>query len=99
MAGLPYLQRAVELDPNFALAYGHLATSYSTLGQATRASENGRKAFDLRERVSERERYRIDAFYYSVVTGELEKPIKCTSSGSKAIRRTTSLRRTWETTT
>jgi DNA-binding winged helix-turn-helix (wHTH) protein/Tfp pilus assembly protein PilF len=72
-AGLPYLHRAVELDPKFAAAYGWTAVSYSNLGQATRASENARKAFDLRDRVSESERYTIDAFYYTFVTGDLEK--------------------------
>lgn len=43
------------------------------IGQSTRASENAKKAFDLRERVSEREKYRISAFYYGFVTGELDK--------------------------
>jgi tRNA A-37 threonylcarbamoyl transferase component Bud32/tetratricopeptide (TPR) repeat protein len=70
---LPFYQQAVERDPKFALAYRSLAITYSNLGQTTRASENARKAFDLRERVSERERYEIDAFYYLLVTGELEK--------------------------
>jgi serine/threonine protein kinase/Flp pilus assembly protein TadD len=72
-AGLPYYQRAVELDPNFAYAYSMLAVGYGNLGQTTRARENFKKAYDLRDRVSERERYRIDAFYYDSVTGELEK--------------------------
>jgi serine/threonine protein kinase/predicted Zn-dependent protease len=70
---LPYFQRAVELDPNFALAYRSMAISYSNLGQTTRASENAKKAFDLRQRVSERERYAIEAFYYLLFTGELKK--------------------------
>jgi Tfp pilus assembly protein PilF len=73
VAGLPYYQRAVELDPSFAVAYGSMAVSYSNLGQATHARENAKKAFDLRERVSEPEKYRISAFYYSFVTGELDK--------------------------
>jgi len=73
VAGLPYSQRAVELDPNFAAAYTSLAVSYSNLGQATRASENAKKAFELRDRVSEREKYRISAFYYTFATGELDK--------------------------
>jgi eukaryotic-like serine/threonine-protein kinase len=72
-AALPYYQRALELDPNFALAYRSLAVAYRNLGQSTRASQNANRAFHLRERVSERERYAIDAFYYSLVTGELEK--------------------------
>ncbi len=73
VAGLPYYRHAVELDPNFALAYSYLGVSYSNLGQTTLGSENAKKAYDLRERVSEREKYRIGAFYYSSVTGELEK--------------------------
>jgi len=70
---IPYYLRAVELDPNFAMAYSALAVSYGNLGQATRASENAKKAFEFRERVSEREKYRISARYYTDVTGELDK--------------------------
>jgi eukaryotic-like serine/threonine-protein kinase len=70
---LPYFHRAVELDPNFAVAYSNLAVNYGNLGQAARALENAKKAYDLRKRVSERERYRISAFYYADVTGELDK--------------------------
>jgi eukaryotic-like serine/threonine-protein kinase len=70
---LPYFHRAVELDPNFAVAYSNLAINYGNLGQAARALENAKKAYDLRERVSERERYRVSAFYYADVTGELDK--------------------------
>src|SRR5438128_2144596 len=73
VAGLPYYRRAVELDPNFALAYSYLGVVYSNLGQATLASENAKKAYDLRDRVSEREKYRISASYYGFVTGELDK--------------------------
>ncbi|HKD86321.1 MAG TPA: protein kinase [Terriglobales bacterium] len=73
VAIIPYLQRAVELDPNFALAYRSLSVAYRNLGQSTLAVENARKAFEQRGRVSERERYAIDAVYYSMGTGELEK--------------------------
>jgi serine/threonine protein kinase/predicted Zn-dependent protease len=73
VAGLPHFQRAVELDPNFALAYSYLGSVYTNLGQATLASENAKKAYDLRERVSEREKYRISASYYGFVTGDLDK--------------------------
>jgi len=72
-AGIPFYERAIELDPNFAMAYSALAVSFSNLGQATRASENSKKAFELRERVSEREKYRISARYYTDVTGDLDK--------------------------
>lgn len=73
VAAPPYYERSVELDPNFAMAYSALSVSYSNLGQATRARENAKKAFELRDRVSERERYRISARYYTDVTGELDK--------------------------
>ncbi|HSE98571.1 MAG TPA: tetratricopeptide repeat protein, partial [Blastocatellia bacterium] len=72
-AGIPYFQQTVDLDPNFALAYASLAVAYSNLGQATQAIENARKAYDLRDRVSEREKYRISAFYHRYGTGELDK--------------------------
>ena len=73
VAALPYYERAVELDANFALVYRSLAVAYFNLGEATRSSQTAKKAFDLRDRVSERERYEIDAFYYAYTTGELEK--------------------------
>jgi len=72
-AGLPLLQRATELDPKFGLAYAGLATSYSNLGQTTRAAEFAKKAYDLRDRVTERERYRIMASYDYFANGDLEK--------------------------
>jgi len=70
---IPFIKRALELDPNFAMAYTALGVSYSNLGQASLAAENARKAYSLVDRVSERERYRISAFYFQFVTGELEK--------------------------
>jgi len=73
VAALPYYKRAIELDPNFAMAYADLGVSYSNLEQTTLAIENYKKAFDLRDRVSQRERLNIEAMYYSDVTGELEK--------------------------
>lgn len=73
VAALPYYKRAIELDPNFAMAYADLGVTFSNLGQTSLAIENSRKAFDLRDRVSERERFYIEAMYYSDVTGELEK--------------------------
>jgi tetratricopeptide (TPR) repeat protein len=70
---IPFMKRAIELDPNFAMAYVGLAIHYSNLGRASLAAENAKKAYDLRDRVSERERYRISAFYFQYVTGEVEK--------------------------
>jgi eukaryotic-like serine/threonine-protein kinase len=72
-AGLPYHQRAIELDPNFAMAYFATAIDYQPLGEMGRASEYWRKAFELREHASEREKLHITAAYYNQVTGELDK--------------------------
>ncbi|MGB6676668.1 MAG: protein kinase [Terriglobales bacterium] len=70
---LPFMKRAIELDPNFAMAYAGLAVDYGNLGQASLSADNVRKAYDLRDRVSERERYRISALYFQYATGEVEK--------------------------
>jgi eukaryotic-like serine/threonine-protein kinase len=75
-AAIPFFVHAIELDPNFAAAYAALGISYSNLREPGRASENLRKAYDLREKVSEREKLRISATYYLLVTGELEKAIQ-----------------------
>ena len=70
---VPYHKRAIEIDPNFARAYASLGMAQYNLQETTAASENFRKAFELRNRVSERERFYIEAAYYSFATGELEK--------------------------
>ena len=70
---IPLFKSAIELDPNFAAAYSSLAVSYANLGQASLAAENAKKAYDLRGRVSEREKYAIESFYYDATTGQLEK--------------------------
>ena len=72
-AALSYHQRAIELDPNFALAYTAAGADYSNLGQLERANEYYGKAFQLREHASEREKLAITADYYLNVTGELDK--------------------------
>ena len=73
---LPFLKRAVELDPNFARAYASLAVRYNNLGQASLAIENVRRAYDLRDRVSEREKFYVSCTYFTLATGELEKAIQ-----------------------
>jgi hypothetical protein len=73
VAALPYDQRAIQLDPNFALGYWAVGNGYSSLGETGRASEYFTKAFQLREHASEREKLTIAADYYSNVTGELDK--------------------------
>ena len=72
-AAIPFYKQAIGLDSNFALAHAAAAVSYSNLGQATPAIENATIAYQLRDRVSQREKYRIEALYYFEVTGELEK--------------------------
>ena len=71
-AAIPLFQRAIDLDPNFAMAYAFLGTSYSNLDETQRAAENTRKAYELRDRVSEREKFYIASHYEHYVTGNLE---------------------------
>jgi eukaryotic-like serine/threonine-protein kinase len=72
-AALPYHQRAIELDPNFAMSYLEVGLEYTYLGEVGRAREYFSKAFQLRQRASERENLAITALYYVSVTGELDK--------------------------
>ena len=75
-AAIPFFKHAIELDPNFAAAYQALGISYSNLREPGLATENLQKAYDLRDKVSEREKFRISSSYYLLVTGELEKAIQ-----------------------
>jgi len=75
-AAIPYAKRAIELDPNFAIAYAGLGGDYSNLNQASLARENFQKAYELRDRVTQRERFLIEASYFSSVTGEINKAIQ-----------------------
>jgi serine/threonine protein kinase/Flp pilus assembly protein TadD len=81
---IPFMKRAIELDPNFAMAYTGIAVEYGNLGRADLAAENAKKAYSLRDRVSERERYRISAFYFDKVTGEIEKATEAYELWSKS---------------
>ncbi len=69
---VPFLKRAIELDPNFPMAYATMALSYWSLGEPSLALEYATKAYQLRDRVSEREKLRITAIYFQA-TGEVEK--------------------------
>jgi len=80
---IPLFQHAIELDPNFAMAYARLAAIYGNVGEEDRWWENSKKAFDLRERVSERERYYITEHYYHAI-GDLEKRKESLESAIKA---------------
>ena len=72
-ASLPYHQRAIQLDPNFAMGYLAVGDDYSSLGEVGRANEYITRAFQLREHASETEKLAIAADYYWNVTGELDK--------------------------
>lgn len=72
----PYFERALELDPNFAMADMQLGIAYLTMNEPGRARGYFAKAFALREQTSGRERLQIEAAYYGDVTGELDKAIQ-----------------------
>ena len=75
-AALPFFQRAIELDPQFASAIESVGVMYLNLGDSDRANNYIKRAFDLRDRASEREKLHIGASYYQYVTGELDKEIE-----------------------
>ncbi len=72
-ASLPFFQRAVELDPRFASAYLYMADAYTAVGETSSGIACIRKAFDLRDKVSERERFLIEGDYYLFAGGDLLK--------------------------
>jgi tetratricopeptide (TPR) repeat protein len=73
VAGVPFLQRATELDPKFALAYGHLGLMYTGSGQPELSAASTKRAYELRDRVSDREQFFISVIYDRTVTGNLER--------------------------
>jgi serine/threonine protein kinase/Flp pilus assembly protein TadD len=72
-AAIPLFQRALELDPNFALALSDLGTLYCNLGEAELCAQYAGKAFLLRDRITGRERFVVESNYFLYVTGELER--------------------------
>ena len=72
-AAVPFLQRATNLDPNFAMAYAALGTCYYNLGETILAMENTKRAYELRQALSAREKLYIESEYYEFVPGDLEK--------------------------
>ena len=73
---VPFFRRAVEIDPTFAMAHAQLGFSYNTSGESVLGAESTTKAWQLRDRVSDRERFFIDFLYDRHVTGNLEKAYK-----------------------
>ena len=76
LEAIPFYKRAIELDAQFAYAYGTLAVNYYNTRQPKLAAEYAEKAFTLRDRMSELEKLRITSFYYAFVTGEVDKGIE-----------------------
>jgi DNA-binding winged helix-turn-helix (wHTH) protein/Flp pilus assembly protein TadD len=72
-ASIPLFQKAIQLDPDFAMAYGELAAVYENRGEPELARENAAKAYELRSRTTEFERLSIESWYHLVVTGDMEK--------------------------
>ncbi len=72
---VPFFRRAIDLDPQFALAYARLGTVYANLGQTDESRKMTTKAHELRDKVSDAERYYIEARYYSTVQGDFPKAL------------------------
>jgi eukaryotic-like serine/threonine-protein kinase len=73
---IPFYKRAIELDPNFAVAYARVGQGYSNIGESALGIENTKQAFDRRDRCSELEKLYIETHYYSIVTGETDKELE-----------------------
>lgn len=73
---IPFYKHALELDPNFAVAYARLGQSYANMGESALGIENTKKAFERRDRCSELEKLYIETHYYSIVTGETDKELE-----------------------
>ena len=86
-AAVPFFERAVQLDPNFAMAYALLGTSYQNLGERSRGAQLVGRAYELSGGVSEREKFYIDSYYFDLVTGDLDKARKVYEQWAQAYPR------------
>jgi eukaryotic-like serine/threonine-protein kinase len=73
---IPFYKHALELDPNFAVAYARIGQGYGNIGESALAIENTKQAFERRDRCSELEKLYIETHYYSIVTGETDKELE-----------------------
>jgi tetratricopeptide (TPR) repeat protein len=86
-AAIPHMIHAIELDPNFATAHSFLGTAYMNMGQTVHANEHMIKAYELRDRVPERERRRIESNYHTIVTGNLHRALDAYGSSLRTYPR------------
>jgi DNA-binding winged helix-turn-helix (wHTH) protein/tetratricopeptide (TPR) repeat protein len=91
-AAIPFFQRAIQLDPDFAMAYDQLGGAYQSIGETTMGAENTRLAFELRGRVSELEKLAIEGDYYRTVTGNLLNASRSYALGEQIYPREPSFR-------
>ncbi|PYX91486.1 MAG: hypothetical protein DMG71_20060 [Acidobacteria bacterium] len=84
---LPFFKHAIELDPNFAMAYAAMAQAYGNMGEDRLTLEYTKQAFDRRERTSEREKFYIEAHYYNIVTQDLTRTVQSYELWEKAYPR------------
>jgi tetratricopeptide (TPR) repeat protein/tRNA A-37 threonylcarbamoyl transferase component Bud32 len=76
VGSVPFFKRAVEIDPQFAAAYAFLGRAYGDMGETALSAENTTKAYQLRDRATDAEKFFITATYEQQVTGNLEKAAK-----------------------
>ena len=88
-AAIPHLKRAVELDPTFAMAWAVLGVAHNNSGKTQQASEYLQKAFDVKDRASEREQFYISSHYYGTFRGQLDKQIETLEQWHQAYPRDT----------
>src|SRR6266478_4769289 len=86
-AQLAFYQRAIQLDPNFAMAYWAMVGPYQIIGESALSAENSRKAFALRAGVSEREKLHIEVYYYYHIIGDLMKARRSAEVGAQTYPR------------
>ena len=86
-AAIPHLKRAVELDPTFAMAWAVLGITYNNTGNTKQAFASLQKAFDVKDRASEREKYYISSHYYGTFRGQIDKEIETLQQWTQAYPR------------
>jgi eukaryotic-like serine/threonine-protein kinase len=83
-AAIPHLKRAVELDPTFAMAWAVLGITYNNTGNTKQAFDSLQKAFDVKDRASEREKYYISSHYYGTFRGQIDKEVETLEQWAQA---------------